>query len=141
MAPGRVIGVATYLVDTGLLLRHLRGQRRAARAIRGFGRLGRLGISAITRLEVRAGMRPDERYTTTRLLSRFVTFDVDRDLADRAGDLIRERADRKHSLAVPDAIIAATAIVHGLTLVTLNQADFHGIPGLSIAPLPEEDID
>jgi predicted nucleic acid-binding protein len=39
---------------------------------------------------------------------------------------------------VPDAIIAATALANGLTLVTLHPAGFEGIPGLSLAPLPEE---
>jgi predicted nucleic acid-binding protein len=83
-------------------------------------------------------MQPDERYATNKLLSRFITHDMDRTLADRAGDLIRESQDRHISLSVPDAIIAATALTHGLTLVTLNQTDFEGIPGLSLAPLPEE---
>jgi predicted nucleic acid-binding protein len=130
--------MAHYLIDTGLLLRHLRGQRRAVHVLSRFGRLGRLGVSAITRLEVHAGMRSEERYATTRLLSRFISFDLNRELADRAGDLIREGADRGQPLGVPDAIIAATAIAHGLTLVTLNRADFEGIPGLSIAPLEED---
>ena len=130
--------MAHYLLDTGLLLRHLRGQRRAVRLLSGLGKIGRLSVSAITRLEVHVGMRPDERYATSKLLSRFITYNLDRDVADRAGDLIRESQDRHVSLSVPDAIIAATALTNGLTLVTLNQADFEGIPGLSLAPLPEE---
>jgi predicted nucleic acid-binding protein len=133
--------VAAYLVDTGLLLRHLRGQRNAVRLLAGLGKMGRLSVSAITRLEVHAGMRPDERYATNKLLSRFVTCDVDREVADRAGELIRKRSesrDRRVPLGVPDAIIAATALTHGLTLVTLNRADFEDIPGISLASLPEE---
>jgi predicted nucleic acid-binding protein len=128
-----------YLIDTGLLLRHVRGQRSATRALRGYGQMGRLAISAITRLEVHAGMRPDERYATVRLLSRFVTIDVDRDVADRAGDLVRERNTRGAPIGVADAIIAATAMTRGLTLVTLNHAHFQGIPGLSVAPFNDED--
>ena len=128
--------MAHYLLDTGLVLRHLRGQRAAVRLLGGLGKMGRLSVSAITRLEVHAGMRPDERYATNKLLSRLITYDMDRELADRAGDLIRESQDRHGRLSVPDAIIASTALTHGLTLVTLNQADFEGIPGLSLAPLP-----
>jgi predicted nucleic acid-binding protein len=130
--------MAHYLLDTGLVLRHLRGQRRTVRLLSGLGKIGRLSVSAITRLEVHAGMQSDERYATNKLLSRFVTYDMDRELADRAGDLIREMQDRHASLNVPDAIIAATALTYGLTLVTLNHADFEGIPGLSLASLPEE---
>jgi len=130
--------LAHYLLDTGLVLRHLRGQRKAVRLLSGLGKIGRLSVSAITRLEVHVGMRPDERYATNKLLSCFITYDLNRDIADRAGDLIRESQDRHVSLSVPDAIIAATALTNGLTLVTLNQVDFEGIPGLSLAPLPEE---
>jgi predicted nucleic acid-binding protein len=41
------------------------------------------------------------------------------------------------SLGVPDAIIAATAIGHHLTLVTLNQGDFRHIAGLSLFAMDE----
>lgn len=108
------------------------------RLLSGYGRMGRLGISAVTRLEIHARMQPHERYATSKFLARFVTFDVDRELADRAGDLMRDQAERGRTLSVPDAIIAATAVEHGLTLLTLNTADFQGIQGLSIAPLNEE---
>lgn len=107
--------MAHYLLDTGIVLRHLRGYRRAVRLLSGLGSLGRLSVSAITRLGVHAGMRDNDRYATNKLLSRFVTYDLDRELADRAGDLIRENRDRHSSLSVPDAIIAATALAHGLT--------------------------
>jgi predicted nucleic acid-binding protein len=44
-----------YLLDTGLLIRHLRGQKSAVRQLRGLGRVGRLAIATVTRLEIRAG--------------------------------------------------------------------------------------
>ena len=37
---------------------------------------------------------------------------------------------RKYKIKLPDAIIAATALVHGLTLVTRNIADFNAIDNL-----------
>ena len=39
---------------------------------------------------------------------------------------------RLHRLKLGDAIIAATALEHGLELVTRNEADFKRIPGLVI---------
>jgi predicted nucleic acid-binding protein len=39
---------------------------------------------------------------------------------------------RKHKIKTPDAIIAATALVHELTLVTRNVSDFNSIIGLSV---------
>jgi len=35
-------------------------------------------------------------------------------------------------MKLPDAIIAATAVVHGLILLTRNTTDFNGIAGLQI---------
>ena len=84
--------MAAYLLDTGVLIRHLRGQRAAVRLLRSLGRKDRLAISAVTRAEVRAGMRDHEDHTTRRLLSRLETVPIGPEIADRAGDLVREVA-------------------------------------------------
>ena len=39
---------------------------------------------------------------------------------------------RSKKIKLPDAIIAATCIVHELTFLTYNGADFHGVKGLKI---------
>jgi predicted nucleic acid-binding protein len=39
---------------------------------------------------------------------------------------------KKYNIKLPDAIIAATAIVYGLKLVTRNEKDFAQIKGLNI---------
>ena len=102
--------------------------------------MGRLSVSVITRLELHAGMHPDERYATHKLLTRFATYEIDRMIADRAGEYIRVDRHRGGGLSVPDAIIAATATANHLTLVTLNRAHFEAIPGLSLEPLSDENL-
>jgi predicted nucleic acid-binding protein len=39
---------------------------------------------------------------------------------------------KKHKIQLPDAIIAATAIVHELILITRNEKDFVKIPNIQI---------
>lgn len=39
---------------------------------------------------------------------------------------------KKHKIKIPDAIIAATAVVHHLILITRNVDDFKNIDGLKI---------
>lgn len=57
----------------------------------------------------------------------WATIDLDREIADRAGDMIADGKRTGQALSVPDAIIAATAIGQRLTLVTLNQGDFRHV--------------
>lgn len=53
--------------------------------------------------------------------------------ARRHAELRAAQQARGRPLAEPDAQIAASALVHGLTLVTRNMRDFHGIEGLKLA--------
>ena len=53
---------------------------------------------------------PAWKFTTQKLLSRFVPYELDAEIADRAGDDIREYARQGIAISVPDAIIAATAV-------------------------------
>jgi predicted nucleic acid-binding protein len=131
--------MTAYLLDTGLVLRHLRGHQRTVQLLRGLGKMGRLSIASVTRLEVHAGMLPEERYPTQKLLARLATIDLDREIADRAGDMIAASRSANKVLAVPDAIIAATAIDHGLTLVTLNWEDFQYIAGLTLYAMDKQE--
>lgn len=127
--------MARYLLDTGIIIRHLRGQRPIVQLVRGLSRSERLAVATVTRLEIFAGMRAKETYITHKLLSRFINFSLEPDIADRAGELIAQQRARNHVLSVPDAIIAATAVRHQLTLVTLNTRDFEAIPGVQLYPI------
>lgn len=51
---------------------------------------------------------------------------------DRAVALKTIFIRRTHKIKLPDAIIAATALVHGLALITRNTSDFSSIDNLSV---------
>jgi hypothetical protein len=61
------------------------------------------------------------------LLAPFREFEVARMIAERAGRIRRESGIR-----LPDALIAATAIEHKLSLFTRNRSVFENVRGLRI---------
>jgi toxin FitB len=112
--------VTRILVDSDVLVDHLRGHRRL-----GAGS-DELHVSAVTRAELFSGRGAEER-RIRRLLEPMVDIAVDAAIAERAGRLRRGTVRR-----LPDALIAATALEHRLTLVTRNTRDFEGIRGLKV---------
>lgn len=114
--------MADVLVDTDIFIDHLRGAAELKP-----GR-HRLHYSVITRAELFAGSSATAQCTL--LLSAFREIAVDRDVAERAGRIRRETGIR-----LPDAIIAATAMQHGLRLATRNQRDFTPVRGLRLQSL------
>lgn len=50
------------------------------------------------------------------------------------------RAGRKTKARAYDAMIAATALAHGLPVYTCNPQDFDGIEGLVVVPVPLPDL-
>ena len=114
--------MADLLVDTDIFVDHLRGARDLAQGKH------RLHHSVITRAELVAGTSASD--LIVHLLAPFRELPVDRAVAERAGRIRREAGTR-----LPDALIAATALVHGLGLVTRNRSDFESIRGLRLRTL------
>jgi predicted nucleic acid-binding protein len=111
--------VADVLVDTDILIDHLRG---AAPLVPG---RHRVHYSVITRAELFAGSSATA--LVTRLLSPFRELNVDRAIAERAG-----RIKREVGIPMPDALIAGTALEHHLSLATRNTRHFESIRGLRL---------
>jgi predicted nucleic acid-binding protein len=115
----------TALVDSSILIDHLRGEARARTLLAGgMAAGGRLFGSVLTRVEVLGGMRTGEEAATHQLLGLLEWIEVDQAIADRAGELGR-RFLRSHPGVDPvDLVIAATAERVGAELWTRNLKHF-----------------
>ena len=114
--------MADLLVDTDIFIDHLRG---ATALVPG---RHRLHYSVVTRAELFAGNAATN--LSIQLLAPFRELGVDRAVAERAGRIAREFGFR-----LPDALVAATAIEHGLGLVTRNRKHFELIRGVRLRSL------
>ena len=86
-------------------------------------------VASVTRIEVYGftGLKPEEEAALDILFRRLTVHPLDSAVIERAISL---RQVRKMGLA--DAVIAATALVHNLRLVTRNEEDFKSVTGLRV---------
>src|SRR5699024_2212177 len=85
-------------------------------------------LSAITKMELLLGaINKTDIWKIIRKLSRFNIALLNNDITFKSFELI-ENYSLSHGLALPDSIIAATALVTDLELFTYNKKDFRFIP-------------
>jgi predicted nucleic acid-binding protein len=114
--------VADVLIDTDVFVDHLRGSAEIKP-----GR-HRVHYSVITRAELFAGSTATD--LVTQLLAPLRELSIDRAVSERAG-----RIKRESGIRLPDALIAATALEHGLTVSTRNRRAFERVRGLRLRSL------
>ncbi len=131
-----MVSAMRYMLDTNICIYLMRHQPPEAGAHFDRLRRGDVVISAITLAELRYGVecRADTRAQNERALSSLLedipAVPFDHCAAAAYGPLwlaVRER--RRDAL---DKLIAAHAVSRDLTLVTNNEADFAGYPGLRL---------
>ncbi|MBI5953123.1 MAG: type II toxin-antitoxin system VapC family toxin [Chloroflexi bacterium] len=116
--------MSDYLLDTNILILCFRKTEGYRELLDTLAKDDTLYISAITRLEIVRGMHDHEKKATFNLLDSLETIDVTIEIADKAGELIRQWRTKGIILGDADAVIAATALNHGLALVTTNEKHF-----------------
>ena len=123
-----------FLIDTDVAI-HLRdGEPSVQSRIDAMG--GPPKISIVTRVEMEGGVYAQPQFTSKRRLALAALLetlailpfgpaeaDAYRSIVARTGFARRKVSDR---------MIAATALVHGLTLITMNAADSRDVPDLAI---------
>jgi hypothetical protein len=117
------------LVDTDVLIWYMRGSTKALRAIEA---LEDFSISVVTYIELVQGLRSKAELNTLRnfLQSQSVpVLQITESISSTAMFLV-EQHHFGHSLGLADALIAATAVTHGLPLLTANTRHYQVVKNL-----------
>jgi len=121
------------LVDTDVLIWHLRGYAQATRRL---DELPALTISTVSYFEVLQGMRNKTEFVAVQKMlqrRRAKVLPLTEAITHRATDLM-QALTLSHGLQMGDALIAATALEHGLAVLTGNMRHFAAVPGLAVEP-------
>jgi predicted nucleic acid-binding protein len=122
--------MSSLLLDTCVLIDYLRDRTAAVDFLHRLSE--RASVSVITGAELYAGVCDQAEQTLIdALLTRLLVRDVDLAIARLAGRFRRDYR-QSHGVAMPDALIAATAQVHGARLVTRNARHFPMLEGLLV---------
>jgi len=123
--------MARQLLDTDILIDFLRGRAAAWSLMANMHAGGETPlISTVSIAELFAGTRRGEEEATERLLSVLDKVQVSEAIARHAGDFLRVY-QRSHGLELGDALVAATALVAGATLITRNVKHY---------PMPQVEV-
>jgi len=113
-----------YLLDTDVLIWVLRGKTDIIDKVSDLKNKSPLGISVISTAEIYKNIFPSELTVTEDYLEQHIIFDVDQKIAKIAGLYWQQYAKQLKNLSLTDCLIAGTANVNSLVLVSLNTKHF-----------------
>jgi predicted nucleic acid-binding protein len=120
-----------WLLDTNVLIDAFAGRADSVRAITSArtANLEWIGCSAITRLELLGfpGLSAADEQGLRNLLAQLSEAAIDHAVIERAIEI-----RKSVRIKIPDALVAATALIYEASLVTRNTGDFKNIPGVSV---------
>ena len=131
------------IVDTSVLVQAERQGRSVRDVFIQLAGRGMLCISTVTLAELAHGVARAENDTMRNKRTRFLeasrdslsVLPVDIAVAIRAGLLNGELKSRGYTVGLADSVIAATALMRGDGVATLNGKHFRVVPGLDVVEL------
>jgi predicted nucleic acid-binding protein len=118
-----------YLIDTNVVIDYL-GQKIPLSGMKFMNNIidNIPNVSVITKIEVLGFNAPAEHY---QLLTDFMNDATIIELTNKVVDTTIE-IRKNYKTKLPDAIIAATALVYDLTIISRNVSDFKNIQNLKV---------
>jgi tRNA(fMet)-specific endonuclease VapC len=132
-----------YLLDTTTVSDYLRKNQAVVAHLHSTNPIN-IAISTITKFEIAYGLanKPSliekYRYQLSELYQKTNNLVVDAEVANLAGNIRSELKNAGTPISIPDILIAATARLYGLTVVTSNIKDFTKIEKLLVIDWKEK---
>lgn len=122
-----------WIIDTDVIVDYLRGNPQAIKFLEEALSSSLCAISTITVAELYVGVRDGkERPILDQFIQEFHIATMDEQIAEQGG-LYRRDYGKSHGVGLADAIIAATATILNVPLVTLNKKHY---PMLTLVQVP-----
>ncbi|MDR1392617.1 MAG: type II toxin-antitoxin system VapC family toxin [Bifidobacteriaceae bacterium] len=118
------------LVDSDVLIAHLRGVLEARDWLIAAARRSTLAASALSVVEIAGGMRSGEKREVWALFTALRVQPVTVGIARRGAEFMRRYRSSHSGIGTVDYVVAATAVELGAELATLNVRHFPMIVGL-----------
>ena len=120
-----------FLCDTSVLIDYLRGDEKVREILRA-DRFGLMSMSSVTLMELVVGAFNKQEVRKIRnAFNEMRIIQVNEEISARAVELIVSFS-KSHNLLIPDALIAASALVLDLPLFTRNISDFRFLPEIKL---------
>ena len=120
------------MLDTNIIIDYLKQKPNVVSFIEKYGK-GNIVLSPFVVMEIYQGVLNKEDLNRTRKkLKGFTSLTIDQAIIDLALQ-IQQQYVLSHHLGIPDTLIAATALIYDLELITYNLKDFRFIPTLKVS--------
>ena len=123
------------LIDTSILIDHLRKSQKDRTLFYQLSLRFDYVISVVTEFEFAVGFLCQQSPIWRSIVGTILYLTFDSACAQTAIHLNQQLKADNQLIAVPDLFIAATALTHDLTLLTLNHKHFSRITQLKLYPL------
>jgi predicted nucleic acid-binding protein len=121
------------IIDTSVLIEYFRKtDKNKTTLVQLSLEFNHIYISSITEFEIFNGATPNQIQFWNELISKLTVLDFDSQAARVAATVVNNLKKKRKSIDKPDLFIASTALVHKMSLATLNKKDFEVIDSLII---------
>ena len=125
------------IIDTSIIIDHLRKRNKRKSILFHIVDVYALHTPVIVEFELFAGAIDSEKRRDIRRVLRLCgSLPLTSEIGERAGQIYQQLKKANQLIEIRDLLIASTALVHGLPLMTLNTKHFQRIDDLSLADPP-----